>query len=269
MMIEKVGTIKNPLTIIAIFAAIAEISGTIVLPFINAEHQGLYIWFLMIFPLVLLITFFLTLNFNHKVLYAPSDYKNEDNFIMSLQKASFIEKARKIDAEIESLEEIQIAENERKEPVKHDDLSYKKLIKRSTQATYYLAEELVFAKLAKEFGPEIQREVKSPGIDRGYIFDGVISDRSAMTIIEVKFVRNAIIHRLQDTINRIEGSLANLTNSERRNIKLLLAVVTDQEGSINGRIEQQLENLKKKVSFPIELRTYNMAELEKEFEINP
>ena len=268
-MIEKVGTIKNPLTIIAIFAAIAEISGTIVLPFINAEHQGLYIWFLMIFPLVLVITFFLTLNFNHKVLYAPSDYKNEDNFLRSFQKASFIEKARKIDAEIENLENIQIMGNQSEEPIKQDDLSYKKLIKRSTQATYYLAEELVFAKLAKEFGTEIQREVKPLGVERGYVFDGVISDRSAMTIIEVKFVRNAIIHRLQDTINRIEGSLSNLSNAERRNMKLLLAVVTDQEGSINDRITQQLENLKKKASFSIELRFYNLSELEKEFEINP
>ncbi len=95
-MIEKVGTIKNPLTIIAIFAVIAEISGTVVLPFINVEHQELYIWFLIIFPLVLVITFFLTLNFNHKILYAPSDYRDEDNFIKSLQKESIIEKARKI-----------------------------------------------------------------------------------------------------------------------------------------------------------------------------
>ncbi len=268
-MIEKVGIIKNPLTIIAIFAAIAEISGTIVLPFINAEHQGLYIWFLMIFPFVLVVTFFLTLNFNHKVLYAPSDYKNEDNFLKSLQKASFIEKARKIDAEIANLGDIQVTDNRSKGLVKQDDLSYKKLIKRSTQATYYLAEELVFAKLAKEFGPEIQREVKPLGVDRGYVFDGIVFDRSAMTIIEVKFVRNAIIHRLQDTINRIEGSLANLSNSDRRKIKLLLAVVTDQEGSINERIAQQLEKLKIKASFSIELRCYNLSELEKEFEINP
>lgn len=268
-MIEKVGTIKNPLTIIAIFAAIAEISGTIVLPFINAEHQGLYIWFLMIFPLVLVVTFFLTLNFNHKVLYAPSDYKNEDNFLRSLQKASFIEKARKIDAEIELMEENQLTENENKEPIKQDALSYKKLIKRSTQATYFLSEELVFAKLSKEFGPSIQREVKPLGVERGYVFDGVISDRSGMKIIEVKFIRNGLIHRLQDTINRIEGSIANLKNSERCNIGLLLAIVTDQENPINARIEQQLSELKKKASIPIELRFYNLADLEKEFEMNP
>lgn len=258
-MIEKVGTIKNPLTIIAIFAAIAEISGTIVLPFINAEHQGLYIWFLMIFPLVLVVTFFFTLNFNHKVLYAPSDYRDEDNFIKSLQKVSFIEKARKIDVEIKNLEENQLTVNESEAPFKQDALSYKKLIKRSTQATYFLSEE---------FGPEIQREVKSFGLDRGYIFDGVASDRSGTTIIEVKFVRNGLIHRLQDTINRIEGSVVALKNSNRVNVKLLLAVVTDQDSPRNERVEKQLADLKTKASIPIELRFYNLSDLEKEFEIN-
>lgn len=67
-MIEKVGPIKNPLTIIAIFAAIAEISGTIVLPFIDKTNQAIYVWFLMVFPILLILLFFLTLNFNHKVL---------------------------------------------------------------------------------------------------------------------------------------------------------------------------------------------------------
>ncbi len=45
-MIEKIGTIKNPLTSIAIFAAIAEISGTVVLPFIAEANQSTYVWFL-------------------------------------------------------------------------------------------------------------------------------------------------------------------------------------------------------------------------------
>lgn len=48
-MTEKIGLIKNPLTIIAIFAGIAEVSGTIVLPFIADENQGLFIYFLIFF----------------------------------------------------------------------------------------------------------------------------------------------------------------------------------------------------------------------------
>lgn len=57
-MIEKIGHIKNPLTVIAMFAGIAEVSGTIVLPFVTPATQGTYVWFLMIFP-CLLVTLFL------------------------------------------------------------------------------------------------------------------------------------------------------------------------------------------------------------------
>lgn len=80
-MTEKIGQIKNPLTIIAIFAGIAEVSGTLVLPFINEANQEMFIYFLIGFPTILIILFFLTLNFNNKVLYAPSDYTDEMNYI--------------------------------------------------------------------------------------------------------------------------------------------------------------------------------------------
>ena len=91
MELAKVGAIKNPLTIIAIFAGIAEISGTLVLPHISSENQYLYIWFLMSFPSVLVVIFFLTLNFNHRVLYAPSDFRDEKDFLSLMKKASIAE----------------------------------------------------------------------------------------------------------------------------------------------------------------------------------
>jgi hypothetical protein len=80
-MTEKIGLIKNPLTIIAIFAGIAEVSGTLVLPFIYQSNQELFIYFLISFPSILVLLFFLTLNLNNKVLYAPSDYQDETNYI--------------------------------------------------------------------------------------------------------------------------------------------------------------------------------------------
>ncbi|WP_397448184.1 hypothetical protein [Pseudomonas sp. NA-150] len=74
------GTIKNPLTIIAIFAGIVEVSSTTVLPFINEAVQSIYIWFLMLFPSLLVLTFFITLNWNSSVLYAPSDFQSDDGY---------------------------------------------------------------------------------------------------------------------------------------------------------------------------------------------
>lgn len=80
-MLEKIGHIKNPLTVIAMFAGIAEVSGTIVLPFIDLSIQEQYVTFLMGFPCLLVALFFITLWCKHFVLYAPSDFKEDKNFM--------------------------------------------------------------------------------------------------------------------------------------------------------------------------------------------
>jgi len=82
---KNFGYIKNPLTVVAIFAGIAEVSGTAVLPFISTANQPTYLWFLMIFPTLLVAIFFLTLNFNHTVLYAPSDFREDQAFLDTLK----------------------------------------------------------------------------------------------------------------------------------------------------------------------------------------
>lgn len=80
-MIEKIGRVSNPLTIIAIFAGIAEISGTIVLPLLSEKNQNIFLWYVMFFPVLLVSCFFLILYFKHEVLYSPGDYKDDASFI--------------------------------------------------------------------------------------------------------------------------------------------------------------------------------------------
>ncbi len=83
-MIEKIGRVGNPLTIIAIFAALAEVAGTVSLGIVDTQYQGVFVWFVMLFPVSLLVFSFLTLNFNPKVLYAPGDFRDEQNFLTTI-----------------------------------------------------------------------------------------------------------------------------------------------------------------------------------------
>lgn len=83
-MTEKIKRINNPLTIIAIFAALAEVNATIAIGLIEPELHGIFIWFVIGFPTLLVILFFLTLNYNTKVMYSPSDYKDDQTFVQSL-----------------------------------------------------------------------------------------------------------------------------------------------------------------------------------------
>ena len=89
-MIEKIKPVRNPLTIIAIFAGLAELAGTIALGIVKQELQEVFIWFVILFPILLVILFFITLNFNSKVLYAPSDFKDESNFLTLLRQVDQI-----------------------------------------------------------------------------------------------------------------------------------------------------------------------------------
>ena len=102
-MIEKINKINNPLTIIAIFAALAEINATIVIGLLSKDLHYIFIWFIIFFPVLLVATFFLTLNFNTKVMYAPSDYRNDRGFHDSIFGTSKIS-GKKIEVSISNIE---------------------------------------------------------------------------------------------------------------------------------------------------------------------
>lgn len=79
--------IRNPLTLIAVFAGLAEIAATGTLPVLKSPVQMIFVWYVMLFPALLVVVFFLTLNLNHVVLYAPGDFKDERLFFETLSAA--------------------------------------------------------------------------------------------------------------------------------------------------------------------------------------
>jgi hypothetical protein len=79
--------ISNPMTIIAIFATLSETSAAVSLPFLGDDEREVYVWFLISFPFYLLFLFFLTLNFNYRSLYAPSDFAEDKSFLTILDDA--------------------------------------------------------------------------------------------------------------------------------------------------------------------------------------
>ncbi len=100
-MLEQMKSVSNPLTIIALFAALAEVAGTVAIKLVAPEMQSTFIWFVMIFPTLIVVLFFITLNFNAKVLYAPADFKNEENYLIAMNatKSLGIEKVQTMIAE--------------------------------------------------------------------------------------------------------------------------------------------------------------------------
>ena len=100
--------ITNPLTIVGIFSGVAEIAGTTVLAFLSPELQALFIWYVMLFPVLLVLLFFITWNFNSEVLYSPGDFQDEKNFLVyHANKTSFDSSVKEdIDKAKDELEQI-------------------------------------------------------------------------------------------------------------------------------------------------------------------
>lgn len=75
--------VSNPLTIIAIFAGVAEAIATLALVNLPESIQAIFIYFVIAFPSFIVIAFFLILILKPQVLYAPSDYDNQDHFLLA------------------------------------------------------------------------------------------------------------------------------------------------------------------------------------------
>ena len=90
------GLSKNPLGIIALFIVLVYGFASLVVGF-NSSFETIeklpLIWFLVIFPVFVLVVFGWLVSQHHEKLYAPSDYKEEKNFVAthnpSLQKLEY------------------------------------------------------------------------------------------------------------------------------------------------------------------------------------
>lgn len=287
-MIEKIGHIKNPLTVIAMFAAIAEISGAVVLPFIAKENQAIYIWFLMLFPVLLVIVFFITLNFNHRVLYAPSDYKDEKNFVDPFGKAAGDEQSQRLREEADeiSAEEAEAATDEistqdelaentptgNAAPIARPSIALAERNRLSVLGQVALAEKLAVIKLSKDLGLEFRSDAKfMAGEGRGIIFDAAAIDGGVVHVVEVKLFKTNIVptSRLQSIYNKAGILARELDSSLGQKLVLHLVAVMDSSEFNREAMQSALEASVPRFKADVKFHLTSMGDLQNEYQFSP
>lgn len=292
---NKLGTVKNPLSVIAIFAGIAEISGAAVLPHISSDNQQLYIWFLMSFPFALVILFFITLNWNYKVLYAPSDFQNEDNFV-DLQKASFSETLSKLKDEVlddssDDEEENKIDNNDSvtKLPESNIDLSELKdkvgkselkldigkfsskeereeqrqivrKLNRIRMREERAVESLLLNKIENDLNVTVERDMKYVSSGRRIMFDGIIRNGNNLTAVEARRLnRNTVSMSYWSNVERKYNDFyLSLSESEKKEFSLIYSVITDENVF---DLTEFLQNKLSELNFPVSIKVYDFDEI--------
>lgn len=102
-----------------------------------------------------------------------------------------------------------------------------------------------------------------------YFFDGIVREKGTTTVIEVKYVRRVFwpVMQLRDTLSRIQESTKLLPKEQTENFRVLLALASDEGSVIQERVVAQIDRFRSEFAFPIEVRFYNLAELEHEFNV--
>ncbi|OBA00644.1 hypothetical protein [Halomonas sp. G11] len=276
-MIEKVGHIKNPLTVIAIFAAIAEISGTTVLPFIDSKNQETYIWFLITFPVFLVSSFFLTLNFNHRVLYAPSDYKYESNFLKMFDKASPEEQEQKLREEVAESSEVceeavDNTPNESTETSINSQNLYRKSNKnQQLMANVTLAEKLAVNSLAKKLNLQFKTDVKVQINKRQIFFDAVSYNGDEIHAVEVKLFRSQLASsaRFDKILLETENFQRYFSENGSKKLILHLYAVVDNPEIDKHKLKERLERFNSRYDVDARLEVVSLDDLQNEWQCNP
>jgi hypothetical protein len=82
------GLAKNPLGIIALFIVLIYGFAALTLGFntsLQAAERLPLIWFLVIFPVIVLFTFGWLVSHHHEKLYAPADYQSDESFLRGIE----------------------------------------------------------------------------------------------------------------------------------------------------------------------------------------
>ena len=275
-MIEKIKRVSNPLTVIAIFACLAEISGTIVLPHVAESLQSIFLWFVILFPVFLVGLFFATLNWNHRVLYAPTDFRDDKSFLQTLRQLTPQEQIQRLQEDIgqstpppsrspdDTAPPSQVVPKQppeaRRIPSPHG--SRMEIIACGMQA-----EDLVLKELQMELGLPISRDMGIDGAP-GLQFDALAVDRDSMTLtaIEVKYFRT--VYFPHDRIQRVlhmGDAFAKKVMEHGHKARFILAIVTDVEEKTHGNIEYRMSQLAKQAQFPPDIRLFRFAELRSKY----
>ncbi len=228
---EKIrGFIKNPLGIIALFVtSIYGIAGLVIGPnFDNLqggwERQPI-IWFIILFPIVILWVFaYLVIKHNEK-LYAPKDFDNQEGFLIANGKIL------KPHEKPKPLSNPEIIPVERRKGMYF--FTYGKTDNAKTG--YSVMEEVSMKRYADEHNMEIKTDVR---ITRDLACDGVAEKDGELFFFEVKV--NYTPSRFENVMKSLSRLKAAIEKKTCTNVRLVLILVTEEK--INEQLLMDMQN---------------------------
>lgn len=244
------GLTKNPLGIIALFVSLIYGFACLVLSTsisnLKGENERLpLIWFIIAFPLIILIAFVFLVVKHHEKLYSPSDYRADDAFIQTIGKDKIKEKQLK---EVKELEQAKIKENiVGEEDLKSEKIDTVKQIEKVEPETtkeskeqllsiYKNAELWATKELSLKYNVLFKNNVSVNVQSRKIELDAFGTSDKGNFIAEIKYWKsNKSDRNLKLSIQEFLSQQKHLesTFSRNREFKLIVVIVFDNLKNVN------------------------------------
>ena len=256
---------RNPLGIIALFIVLVYGIAGLVLGLsaksLPENQTFVLVWFLALFPCVVLAAFVWLVANHHSKLYAPTDFRTDASFLESLspetQKLRLETEAAALEVEDsaheQSADTVTLVPQEKRPKFPRPASVFSEELK----ASVVLAEDLALREVGQEFGVSVSRQVGFAGV----AFDGVFSYEGRGYGVEVKYSRGTRLSVAAIT-QRVEAAAASVARLGWRNFGIVLALVLDDAHS--EQAESKIDALRDalgRLGGPVDLRVYQLDEL--------
>jgi ABC-type transport system involved in multi-copper enzyme maturation permease subunit len=270
------GLTKNPLGIIGLFISLIYgfaclVLSTSISNLQSASERIPLIWFIIIFPLIILGAFiFLVVN-HHEKLYAPSDFRNDDSFIETMSGKKIKEKQEK-EAEllnsadnsvIEIAESKDIQREEKTEKIvesNNESISKIELSNRISDAEDWAVKDL---ELKYNIAFRTNQRLVSNSIKLE--LDAFASSPEKVIIAEIKYWHSnkaikPLLLSLQNFILKINTFRTAFKNKE---VELILVIVFDK---INVVTLNKIESFLSELNTNVKLEVKEYSKLKSDYE---
>jgi hypothetical protein len=247
------GLTRNPLGIIALFVSLIYGFACLVLSTsisnLVANNERLpVIWFIIIFPIIILIAFIYLVVNHHEKLYAPGDFRGDDAFIQTIDENK---RKQRIQEEVENLEASPKSDDseQKEEPesntTEETTISKPSEVKTETKSIpesalikmYTNAEEWSINELSLKYKVQLKSQVKLRTQLDNFELDGYGTDATSTYVVEVKFWQSSRSNKrlklkIQEFLTK-KSRLERSFNTPSRSMKIIIALVYDNLSEIN------------------------------------
>jgi len=257
----------NPLGIIALFIVLIYAIAALVFGLSGAEldqaQKMPLIWFLVSFPILVLLVFVWLVVNHHTKLYSPQDFRDKDGFFRALTP---LEQKQHLDREVQGMQLAESATQTELSPQRTRDNAGCTMLE-DMRARIMVAKELVFRELQAEYKAPVRRQMAV--FETDITLDAVVFYYAGIVVIEVRLVRILDwVHVVREAVRSMEKTHSELSQHVTHSFVLALISegLTEAERTLAG---EKAEEVIASSQLSIDFRVYDFARLKRKYGLIP